>query len=292
VVMEERRMRYENDPDGKLYEIFNATAFLAHPYSIPTIGWMSDIEQLNVPQMTAFHNKYYVPANLAGSLVGDFQMDEALRLIKKYFGPLPKQERPPDVTTQEPWFTGERTVSVTLDANPQVMIGYHRPDFSDSNHYAFEVLEMLLGNGRTSRLYRTLVLEQKIAADISVWTGPGQRYSNLLDIDVVPMSPHTNQEMVAAVDHEIEVLKTQPVPQHELQKIVNQIEAAFIAQMNSNMGMAGELANAQQLYGNWQYILTYRDHIAKVTPDDIMRICKQFLTKENRVVAYSEQRKP
>jgi predicted Zn-dependent peptidase len=290
VVMEERRMRYENDPDGRLYELYNATAFVAHPYAFPTIGWTSDIAQLNVAKMKRFHATYYVPANMTGCLVGDFNVQEAEQLIRKYFGKRTAAPRPPEVITREPAMTGERTVSIEFDANPQLMLGYHKPGFTDSSHYAFEVLEMLLGYGRTSRLYRALVLEQKLASDVSVWIGPGQRYSNLLNINAVPLAGHTNQEIVAAIDAEIKKLQNELVQPVELQKIINQIEASFIEQMNSNMGMAAQLTTAQLVYNDWRYLDRYRGNITRVTPAAIQDICRRYLVKENRTIAFLEKK--
>ncbi|HDS74482.1 MAG TPA: insulinase family protein, partial [Firmicutes bacterium] len=156
VVIEERRMRSDDDPDGKLYENFMASAMIAHPYARPIIGWRSDIEQATAQEALDFRNRYYVPENSVGVLVGNFDVDEAKRLVTQYFGRIPAAEEPvPEIRTIEPPQAGERRVFVEFDAEPQVMIGFHKPNYPNPEGYAFRVIANILRDvGNSSRFYQ------------------------------------------------------------------------------------------------------------------------------------------
>jgi predicted Zn-dependent peptidase len=150
----------------------------------------------------------------------------------------------------------------------------------------FDVIDSLLSNGRTSRFYKKIVQEKQLAVSVSTSTGvPGARFTNLFMIDAIPRSPHTTQEVENAIYEELVRLGEEPVGQRDLQKILNQLDASLIRSLQSNSGMASQLAYFETIAGSWRYILKAREDIGKVTPEDIMRVAKTYFTKENRTVA-------
>ncbi len=286
VVMEERRLRTDDNPHGLLFEAFAAAAFQAHPYKFPTIGWASDIEALTPEVTEEFFRTYYGPGNAVISIVGDINPREVLALVTRTFGAIPDVPRPPRVITVEPEQRGERRVQVEFDASPAVVIGYHKPGIGHPDDFVFDVIDSILSEGVTSRLYRTLVQEQRIAASIGTDTGfPGTRDPNLFIVSATPLAPHTTAEVEAAVYAELERLKTEPVLPEELQKVVNTLEAGLVRSLRSNSGLASQLAYFQTVAGDWRYLLRVRDRIVAVTPGDIQRVAREFFTTRNRTVA-------
>lgn len=285
VVLEERRRSYENRAGGKLYENFIASSFIAHPYGKPIIGWDSDIRTLPKDGVEAFLKTYYAPNNAVVSIVGDVQAEEVHRLMKKYFGPLQSQEIPSRVSTMEPPQSGERRIVVEFDANPEVMMGYHKPSMFHPDDLVFDVINAVLSDGRTSRLYKTLVTEKQIAVKVGSFTGPGNRYPNLFAFYGTPRHPHTTQEVEEAVYAELEKLKTEPVSDRDMEKVRNRVQADFIRGLRSNSGMAGQLSYYELIEGDWKSILRYQKELEQVTPDDVMRVAKTYFVPLNRTVA-------
>jgi predicted Zn-dependent peptidase len=286
VVLEERRLRYENAPGGRLYEAFLSAAFSAHPYGMPVIGWTSDLEALSRSQAEIFFQTYYGPGNAVIAIVGDIDPAATIRLIERYFGRTPPQVPPPPVVTVEPEQAGERRAEVEFDAEPSVLIGYHTPSLDHPDDAVFDVMESLLSDGRSSRLYRTLVKEKQLAVNVSASTAvPGARYPNLFMIQGAPRAPHTTMELETAVYAELDRLKNEPVPSHELQKVLNNLDADLVRSLDSNSGLASQLSYFQAIAGTWRYLLDNRNRIARVTPEDLSRVARQYFVKRNRVVA-------
>ena len=285
VVLEERRRSVDNSPGGTLYEQFQAAAFQAHPYGNPIIGWRSDISLLPKEKVRQFLKTYYSPGNMLICIVGDIDPDYAYKTIKKHFGDIPRQEIPPRIATVEPNQKGERRVTVEFDANSEVMIGFHKPTMPHKDDYVFDVINYILTSGRTGRLYRSLVLKKGVAVSVSAWTGPGDRGGNLFSFHAVPRSPHTVAEVEKAIYDELEKLKSEPVSSHELEKIINNVEADYIRKLKSNSGLAHYISSYAILLGDWRYMTTYSDRIKEITPEDIMAVANKYFTKNNRTVA-------
>jgi predicted Zn-dependent peptidase len=286
VVMEERRLRTDDSPNGLLYEAFAAAAFQAHPYGFPTIGWASDIQALTPAETERFFRTYYGPANATIGIVGDINPKETIALIERTFGVIPPAPTPPPVVTAEPEQRGERRVEVEFDAEPVVLIGYHKPALGHPDDFVFDVLESVLSDGVTSRLYHRIVREKRLATAISADSGfPGLVAPNLFIISAAPLAPHTTAEVEAAVYEELERLKTEPVAAKELEKVLNNLDANLVRALRSNSGLAGQLAYFQTVAGDWRYVLKAREKIAAVTPQDIQRVARAYFTKANRTVA-------
>ncbi len=286
VVLEERRLRVETNPMGKLYEAFFATAFAAHPYAYPTLGWPSDLSALSATRTAEFFKTHYGPNNTVIAMVGDFKAAEVILLLERYFGPIPAVAIPPAVVTVEPPQEGERRVEVTADAHPQIVIGYHKPAISHPDDAALDVIDALLSEGRSSRLNKLLVEEKKIAIGVSTQNGtPGARFPNLFAISATPRAPHTTAELEEAIDAELARMKREPPTEKELEKVIANIDAALIRSLRVNSGLAAQLAYFEAVAGSWRYLLSNREAISKVTGEEVMRVAQTYFTKSNRTVA-------
>jgi len=285
VVMEERRRSVDNSPEGTLYEQFKAALYIAHPYGRPIIGWESDIEFLPKDAVRDFLKTYYSPNNTVVAIVGNIEPEKVYRTIKKYFSDIPAQYIPPRVSTREPPQKGERRLQVEMDANPSRMIGFHKPSIGHKDDYIFDIIDSVLTHGRTSRLYKSLVLEKGIAVSASGFGAGGNRYANVYALQIIPRAPHTTEEVEEALYEELDRLKSAPISDRELQKVLNNMEADYIRKLQSNSGLAYYLSDYESITGDWRYMVRYMDEIKKITPADVMEAAKKYLVKTNRTVA-------
>ena len=285
VVMEERRLENNDSPNGLLFETFTSAAFRAHQYGIPTIGWGSDLVSLTPAETEAFFKTYYGPNRATIALVGDINPKDVIDLIESTFGQIPAVPVPPPLVTREPEQLGERRVEVEFHAEPTMVIGYHKPALGDPDDGVFDVIAAVLTHGRTSRLHTTLVQEKQLAASVdSDANYPGVRAPNLFILTANPLVPHTVTEVETAIYEELERLKREPVSPKELEKVINNLDAALVRALRSNSGLASQLAFYQTVAGDWRYILKGRDKMAAVTASDIQRVAAQYFTKTNRTV--------
>ena len=286
VVMEERRLRNDDSPNGLLFETFTSTAFRAHGYGVPTIGWGSDILSLTPADTEAFFKAHYGPDRATIALVGDINPKETIALIEQTFGKIPAAPPAPPLVTVEPEQRGERRVEVEFDAEPALAIGYHKPGLGHPDDDVFDVVDAVLSDGLTSRLQQTLVREKRLAASVgSDANHPGVRAPNLFILTATPLAPHTTAEVENAIYEEVERLKREPVSSKELEKVLNNIDADLVRGLRSNSGLASQLALYQAVAGDWRYILKSRDRVAAVTAGDVQRVATQYFTKSNRTVA-------
>ncbi len=285
VVTEERRMRTESQPIGRLIEQFLGVAFIAHPYGRPVVGFSSDLHAFSATDAKAFFDEYYVPANMVVALVGDVKAADVMPVITKYFGRLPDKEAPAPLRTVEPKQTAEREVFLTEKTQPFYVEGYHKGSATSPDAAVYTVIQDLMSNGRTSRLYRSLVRDKKIAAVAAGFSGfPGEKYPNLFAFFAVPTPGHAPEEMGKAIHEEIERLKTEDVPADELQAVKTRAKANLIRQLDSNQGLAIQLATAQALYGDWRELFRQVDQIDAVTAQDIRRVASDVFVPSNRTV--------
>jgi predicted Zn-dependent peptidase len=286
VVMEERRRSYDADPESKLWETFVASCFLAHPYGQPTIGWMPDIENLTRTKAEQFFHNYYAPNNAIVAIVGDIDSKKTIAMVERYFGAIKPGKEPLPVTAVEPKQAGERRIELVAESEPTVILGFHKPAINTPDDYVFDVISMILGNGRTSRFHKKLVIEKQIATDVGVFDAPGSRYPNLFVISANPRAPHTIKDIEEAIEAELEQLKKTPVSERDLQRILNKIEYEEARRMGTNGGLARNLTEFEATAGSWRYMTEHRARISKVTPADIMRVASTYFTRENRTVGF------
>ncbi len=291
VVMEERRQRVETEPDGKLYEAFIKTAYKTHPYGRPILGWEEDLMNLSPSAMREIFAKYQAPESIVIAVVGDINPPETLKLIEKYFGRLPAGANKTGDIPAEPQQMEERRVKVTFDASPTMIIGFHKPNAPAYDDYVFDVIQNMLTKGRTGRLYKKMVTEMQIAKSVGSYNGvPASRYPNLFVISAEPKYPHTNAELEETIQKELEILKTQPVPDEELTKAKNNIKMDFIQSLNSNSEIASIISYYEVLLGDYRYLADYLKNIDRVTAEDIRKAAGIYLNKNNRTIAVLDKK--
>ncbi len=288
VVREERRMRIESSPQGQLVEALGSTAFAAHPYKNSPAGWASDIESLRAADAEAFYKKYYGPSNLTIGIAGDVNPTEAKKLAEKYFGRIPARPIPPRVDTVEPAQNGEKRVMVASPAQPFLVVAYKRPDQYSKDDAVLDVLEQILSGGRTSIIYKEMVRDKKIALGAASYaTYPGGKYPSLFVFFVVPNSGHTIDEMEKSVYEIVERVKKDKPDPEALQRVKTNLRATLIRKLDSNSGLAAELASYQASYGDWRKLFTVLDDYDHVTAEDVQRVAQKYLIESARTVAYT-----
>jgi len=283
VVQEERRMRTDSNPIGAMVEQFLATAYTAHPYRVPTVGWESEISQVNATEADAFHKKYYVPSNMVVAVVGDVKAADAMPMLTKYFGAIPAGPKPEPMTTVEPPQFAERSVTIREAAQPFYLEGYHKPDYRDPDNSVYDAVTDIFSNGRTARLYKSLVRDQKIAAEAEGFSGfPGEKFPGLFAFYGVPVPGHTPDEMRDAIHKEIDKLKTTDVTDEELEMFKTRARADLLRGLADNEGLAQQLADYQTRYGDWRELFRELDRIDKVSKADVRRVANKIFVDNNR----------
>ncbi|WP_263409254.1 M16 family metallopeptidase [Terriglobus tenax] len=293
VVQEERRMRIDSAPIGRMVEQFLAAAYTAHPYGRSGVGWPSEISQVTATEAEEFHKKYYVPANMVVAVVGDVKSAEAMPILEKYFGRIPAGPKPPEMTTVEPKQFAERTVTIREATQPFYLEGYHRPDYRDKDDAVYDAITDLFSNGRTARLYRSLVRDQKIAAAAAGFSGfPGEKYPGLFAVYAVPVPGKTPAQLRDAIHKELDRLKTEDVSDAELAMFKTRARADLLRGLASNQGLASQLAEYQTRYGDWRELFRQLDAYDKVTKADIRRVANQLFVESNRTSTTIEFTRP
>jgi predicted Zn-dependent peptidase len=289
VVNEERRMRVDSSPQGRLIEEFLAAAYMAHHYGTPGVGWESEITQVSAAEADVFHKKYYVPANIVVAVVGDFDTKTALPMMERYFGAIPGGKQPEDMTTVEPKQTAERDVVLHEPTQPIFLEGYHKPDYRSPDDAVYDAITDIFSNGRTSRLYRSLVRDQRIAVVAEGFSGfPGVKYPGLFAFYAVPMQGHTAEEMAPAIHKELDKLKSTDVTDAELERFKTRARADLLRSLGDNAGLAAQLADYQTKYGDWREMFRELAQIDAVSKADIRRVAQQTFVESNRTTARIE----
>ena len=285
IVAEERRSRVETNPGGLLFEAHMAAAFTTHPYGQPVVGYMSDIQRLRRPDVEAYFRRYYGPNNAVVTVVGDIDSDQIIAWADEYFGDLPVGETPEPVLSREPVQRGERRLEIAFDAGSRLRIGWPIVEATHPDTPALSVLSWLLTGGRTSRLHRRLVIQDRVATAINSSMGPGIRFPAIFAIDATPRSPNSTGDIEAAVYAELDSLRRTPPSEREMQRIRNQLEAGEFRRLTSNLGLALQLSGSASAFGDWRTTFGFADRLAAVEPEDVRRVARRFFTRETRTVA-------
>jgi len=285
VVAEERRLRLENNPGGLLYQAHLATAFQNHPYGTPVVGHMEDIQRLSRQDVEEYYRTFYGPNNTVVAVAGDVDPDQILRWARKYLGPIPRGKDPPPVRIREPEQKGERRVEVVYDAEPALRVGWKIPAAESEDTPALYMLTSILTGGRTSRLYRRLVLEDRISTGVTSSTEPGQLYPGLFVIQASPIFPHTTRKLEEVIYEELDRLRMSPPAEKELLRVKNRLEASEVRRLRSNFGLAVQVAGSESLSGDWRRTFEFGQKMSKVTPQDIQRVVSTYFIRETRSVA-------
>ncbi len=303
VVQREWDFRYVNNPEGAAWLDLNANAYTAHPYRNPVIGWKSDMERYSTQDAVEFHRRYYAPANAVCVLAGDVTVAEARRLAETYFERYPAGQRAPEIVTAEPPQQGPRRSTRFLEGarTPVVRIGFHGAPMTNPDFFALDALSMVLSQGRSARLTQRIV-NQGLA--VEAWaSNPDTRYGGLVVLGGSPNEPAalrggkateaearaayaaSCEELERLLLAEVENLKVEPVAQEELDRLRKLNQREFIDRLRKNGSVASTLATLEVQVG-WRYLNDYLRNMEAVTPEDIQRVARRYLTVENRTTAF------
>ncbi len=284
VVIEERRQRLEATPTGKLDEQFDSMFWVASPYNWPVIGWMSDLMAYTEDEIREYYETHYQPANLTGVIVGDFEIEEAKQLVESYFGRIPnKRPKAAPLVTYSVPLLGELRFSGECDCQDQVEVRYRSVPFGHPDEAVFDVMADLL-NGRTGRLYKSLVEEMGIAAQASAGNR-AMRYAGSFSFSALPKGDAELAELEAAWYEQLDRLKTEPVGERELQKVKNQQAADTFRGLQDNSSLFFQLA-ITEAYDSYEYLNEHPKRIAAVTAEDIMRVANEYFESDERAVSH------
>jgi zinc protease len=285
VVKEERRLRTEDDPQSSLVEMLFAQAFLMHPYHWPVIGWFSDLNAMTLEDLKTYYDTYYSPNNATLVVVGDLKVEALMSTIKRLFEPIPKGPTPPVQRVVEPEQRGERRFVLKREAElPFAMVGYRVPNYTSDDSYALTILESILSHGKSSRLYRTLVYEQKIALAVGTEYNLLQTDPELLYCFAVVKPGSKIEDVEQALYREFERIQDSPPTEQELQRAKNQVEAEYLFGQDSNFRQAMVLGQAESVGAGWRHIDKFLERIRSVTAQDVQRVAHQYLNSETRTV--------
>lgn len=285
VIMEERRMRTDSNPVGRLVEEFISVAYSAHPYRNPVIGWPSDITSTTIQDTQKFYETYYAPGTFTIAIAGDVDPDRMRELAEIYFGDIPAGDPAPEVRTIEPEQRGERRFIIEDDSQPFFLAGYHTVDQMHPDWPALQLLGSIISEGRTSRLYKRMVEDEQLALNIQAFNGfPGTKYQSMFLTFAVPNRGVELEVIENTIDEEIQKTKDGDITRAELDRAVTNARAGLVRSLNSNMGLALNLAETHAQQGDWRRVFTYLDELQNVTLDDLQRVANEYLVKKNRTV--------
>jgi len=285
VVIEERRLRIEDQPTGILGQTMRAVAFQANPYRNPAIGWPSDMLAWTREDLVQFHRTHYVPNNAILVVAGAIRRDALLPRIQALFGGIPRRPDPPKVTTEEPPQVGERRVYVRKEAELPILFAvHHAPNLTHPDSFALQVLAYVLGGGESARFYKKVVYEKQLASYAGADYNPVHVDPYLFGFSGWPLPGKTAEEVEEALNAEVERLVKEPLPDRELQKAKNQIESEFIFAQDSVHNLA-EMLGKYESVASWKLLDGFVDGVRKVTAADVQRVAQKYLVKENRTVA-------
>ncbi len=283
VVAEERRLRTDDNPEDALGEITEAQAFAEHPYHWPVIGWMQDIQRLTLADALKYHAVYYSPQNAIAVAVGDFDANKVLKQIAESFSPIKNGPKPPPVTEVEPPQEGERRVVLRHAANlPAFTEAFHVPNYRTNPQDAFplEVLSELLSDGKSSRLYKTMVLDKRMVVDVSASYDMTTFDPDLFSVSAQMRPGIKTDDGIAETDRVIDELQAKPVSAEELQKAKNLEQASFVYGQDSIFAEALQLG-VWEMLGDYHLVDRYLAGIDKVSAADVQRVAKKYLVKSN-----------
>jgi len=290
VVLEERRMRSEDSPEGKLYEKLLGISFLNHPYQYPVIGYENDIRSLTASEVREFHRRFYVPGNIAVSVVGDVDPVRDLPMLERYFGRIPVGPMPSRPTAVEPPQEGQREVVIENKASPQIYISYRKMQYPHPDDAPVSILLEMLAGSSVSPLYQELVKKRQVAASIAYDEAPGNAYPNLAIFSIMTRAPHSNGEVIEAFDRTLARFIARPIDSAALEIAKRAVAVEYLEHVRSNMSLAIDFVSSTLLYDNWRAMIDWYDQAMRVTGEDIARVAKTYFVPSNRVIARLERK--
>lgn len=289
VIQEERRMRVDNSPEGKLYEALLATAYWSHPNRLPVVGWPADMKNLSARDMQELYSHYYRPDNMVVTLVGDLDAEELRIPLEKYFGRIPTSNAPlREVYTTEPKQQGIRQAKVEHDATPQFMLAFHKPVYPNKDDAQFAVLHEVLSGGRSSLLQRHFVQQERTAVSIYTTEAPGERFPSLFIVGARPSQSSSNQELKTSLLEYLEKLKEKAVSNERVEAAKRRVRVGLLQSLQSNYGLARLLGKNELLYGDWRVAFEVYDDILKTTAADLQRLLQTYVVEDNQTYVHLE----
>ena len=280
----EERLTYESDPDRMLYETLFATAYIAHPYRHPVLGWKSNIKYMSIHDIRKFYRDYYIPSRMTITIVGRIDIEKTYDLINKYFGDMQVKPEPGEIKIIEPEQMGERRAEISMASRPMLVMAWKKPAVPAFDDYVFDIIAAALGSGNSSRLYRSLVIEKKMAVNIYAWSGsPGARYDNLFGIFATPADGVTPEQLEKEIYVEIKKFRDS-ISDEELLKVINMNESGFVFMLDDNGGMASQLGYCQSVFRDWRYLVSYIDMVKKVDKKTVQSVMDRYLQDRFRTV--------
>lgn len=287
VVLEEKRMRYENAPEARLGELLFSQIYTLHPYRMPVIGYDFDIKHITASDVKAFRERYYVPGNIAVALVGDVDPDKDIAVIEKYFSRIPVGPMPPRPPYVEPPQEGERRVILEEFASPSVLIAYRKPNYPDPDDPPLSVMYDMLAGSRTSYLYEELVKKQQIATGVAVSDEPGFQYPNTFVFQGAVRAPHTTEDFLVSFDKAVADFKAKPIDEAAVQLSKTRLAIGYLQGLRSNLGLAKDLASSQLLQADgWKSIINWYKDAMAVDAKAVRRVADQYLVNRSRTIGY------
>jgi len=291
VVLEERRMRYEDDPGGKLYELLLGVAYQRHPYRAPVIGYERDIRSLTARQLEHFRKRYYVPSNMVVALVGRVDPESDIKVVEEYFGAIPTGAPVHREILEEGKQEGQRRSDIAMQASPEVVVAYRKPNYPHEDDPPISVMAEIVAGGRTSPLYSELVKRKQIAASVGHDEGPGVAYPNLLMFAGSVKAPHSPDTFLNAFDTVIERFRRNGATAEQLEIAKRSIGMEYLGHLQSNQSLALDFATSQLAYGTWQASVEWYDKMLQVSLADIHRVARQYLVPSQRTIGTIERSK-
>jgi len=284
VVLSERSTGLENSPWRNIIESVQATAFKEHPYHWPVIGYEDDMKNWTQKDLEQYFQTYYAPNNCVVVVSGAMKFENVKEMAEKYLGGIPAQTAPPEIHIKEPKQTGERRITVQKDVtNPYLVIGYHTPEANHDDYYALSILNSILSNGQSSRLYSSLVDEKEIATIVS--TSYSESFNPNLFYFYAAASTGVNELTIEkAIYEELEEIKTNGITENELQKIKNQKLMEFYGQIETINGKSNNLGTYELFFGDFKKMFEAPEYYDKVTIEDVQNVTKKYFKKSNRTV--------
>ncbi len=283
-IIEERLMRTDSSGNGLLSEAFFAAAYKAHPYRHPVIGWASNIKYMSIHDIRRFYRDHYIPSRMTITIVGKQDTDETYRIVNKYFSEIKSGPAPEEVKIIEPAQNGEKRVDVFFKSRSFLIMGWKKPTAPDPADSVFDVISTALGDGKSSRLYKSLVLDKKIASAVYTWNGaPGVRYDNMFLVYAAPADGVTPEELEKEIINEINLFRA-GVTENELERVKSISESSFLFMMDSNESIARTLSYYETVLQNWRYLAGYTESLNRVSVKDVQSAVDTYMTDKNRTV--------
>lgn len=291
VVLEERRMRFEDDPGGKLYELLLGIAYQHHPYRAPVIGYERDIRSLTATALEKFRRRYYIPQNIVISLVGRVDPEADIKVVEEYFGSVPTAADTARDIPEEGAQQGQRQVELSMAASPELVVAYRKPNYPHPDDPPLSVMAEILAGGRTSPLYTELVKKRQLAASVSHEEEPGIVYPNLLMFAATVKTPHSTDEVLHAFDGVVNRFKRVGPTGEQLEIAKRSIGMEYLGHLSSNQSLALDFATSQLAFGTWKASVEWYDKMTQVSLDDVKRVTSTYLVPQQRTVATIEREK-